>query len=224
MRALRAAVLFSGGKDSTLAAFEAKKAGHELRYLVSLFPRNSESYMFHYPNIGLTKIQAESMGIPIITHATKGEKEKELEDMENALKSIKEEIDCVVTGAIASEYQKSRIERICLKLGLKPVSPLWHRDPLELWKSCLDNGFRVMITAVACEGLDKGWLGRIIDAQSFKELKRLSEKYRFHLSGEGGEFETLVVNCPLFRKGLVINRSTIEWDEKTKSGFLLIEK
>ena len=219
---MRAAVLFSGGKDSTLALFEAKRKGMDVQCLVSLFPEISDSYMFHYPNIELTKKQAELMGIEIITRHTSGEKERELSDLEEALKSIKDGVDGVISGAIASEYQRSRVEKVCKKLGLRPISPLWRREPLDLWRMCLDNGFKVMITAVACEGLDKSWLGRIIDEGSLKELMKLSDRYGFHLGGEGGEFETLVVDCPLFKKPLEVGKTKVEWDEKTASGHLTI--
>lgn len=219
---MRAAVLFSGGKDSTLAAFLAKKAGAGIRCLVSMFPVNKESYMFHHPNIGLTRMQAESMGTPIITKDTAGEKEKELLDLERSLLGIRDDIDSVVSGAVASEYQRSRISGICSKLGLESVTPLWHKDPLELWKLCLDNGFKVMITAVACEGLNKTWLGRVIDEKGLAELKRLSEKHRFHLSGEGGEFETLVLDCPLFKKRIQVIKAKAEWS--VDSGTYVIEK
>ena len=221
---MRAAVLFSGGKDSTLALFEAKRKGVEIEYLVSLFPKRSDSYMFHYPNIGLTKEQAVLMGIPIITRETKGEKERELSDLEEALGAIKDKIDCVISGAIASEYQRSRVEGVCKKLGLKSMSPLWHKNPLDIWRMCLDNGFRVMITAVACDGLDKSWLGRIIDEGSLKELKKLSDRCRFHPGGEGGEFESLVIDCPLFSKPLKPLKTRTEWDGETGSGSLMIEE
>lgn len=221
---MRVAILFSGGKDSTLAVYEVLQAGYDVKYLISVFPRSRESYMFHYPNIELTGQQAKSMGIPIITRTTEGEKERELHDLEEALKPIKDKIDCVISGAVASEYQLSRVDKICKKLNLKSFAPLWHKDPLDLWRMCLDNGFKIMITAVACEGLDKSWLGKIINEDNFKELKHLSEKYRFHLSGEGGEFETLVVDCSLFRKALKVEKTRIEWDEKTNSGFLIIEE
>ena len=219
---MRAAVLFSGGKDSTLAAYEAKQSGFDIRYLVSIMPKSKESYMFHHPNIELTKIQAKMMGIPIITRATAGEKEIELRDLELALESIKGGIDCVVSGAVASEYQKKRVDSVCGRLGLRSHAPLWHRDPLEMWRFCLDNGFKIMITGVACDGLGKEWLGRIIDEHGLDELKRLSEKFRFHPSGEGGEFETLVIDCPMFKKGMKIERKEIEWDEKTDSGMMVI--
>ncbi len=223
-KAMRAAVLFSGGKDSTLALYEAKRAGFDIKHLVSIFPKSKESYMFHHPNVGLTRVQAGCMGIPIITGVTDGEKEEELLDLERALGSIKKDIDCVFSGAVASEYQKSRVDRICGSLGLESKAPLWHRDPAEMWRFCLETGFRVMITAVACDGLDKSWLGRVIDRESFDELMQLSGRYRFHLGGEGGEFETLVTDCPLFNKPLSILKSRKEWDSKTGSGLLVIEK
>ncbi|MBN2330877.1 MAG: diphthine--ammonia ligase [Candidatus Aenigmarchaeota archaeon] len=219
---MRAAVLFSGGKDSALAAYEARQAGLEIRYLVSIMPESNESYMFHHPNIELTRVQAGLMGIPIITRATRGEKEVELLDLELALQSIRKGIDSVVSGAVASEYQKKRVDMVCGKLGLRSHAPLWHRDPLGLWRSCLDNGFRVMITAVACDGLDRRWLGKVIDEEGLAKLRKLSERHRFHLGGEGGEFETLVIDCPLFKKGMKIERKGIEWDEKTNSGMLAV--
>ncbi len=221
---MRAAVLFSGGKDSTLAAYEARQSGSDIRYLVSMLPKSQESYMFHHPNIGLTKVQAKLMGIPIVTRTTRGEKEIELGDLELALASIQKDVDSVVSGAVASEYQKSRVDAICGRLGLKSHAPLWHRDPLEMWSFCLDKGFRVMITAVACDGLGKRWLGRVVDEENLKDLKKLSDKHRFHIGGEGGEFETLVIDCPMFKKPMKVDEKRIEWDDKTNSGFLVVEE
>src|SRR3989338_9740065 len=100
---MRLAILFSGGKDSTITIYKALKEGHEVKCLISFISENPASYMFHYPNINLTKIQAECMGIPLITVPTKGEKEKELNDIKDALKSING-IDGVGAGALASRY------------------------------------------------------------------------------------------------------------------------
>ena len=221
---MKAAVLFSGGKDSTLALYEVLKKGWEVKYLVTIEPESRESYMFHHPNVGFTKMQAESMGIPIMTGKTPGLKEKELSDLERVLKKIKNNIECLVSGAIASNYQKSRVDMICKKLGLESVAPLWQMDPEELWKSAIERGFEIIITAVACDGLEKDWLGKKIDEKNFEKLKSLSKKYRFHLGGEGGEFETFVLNGPIFKKPLKIVKSRTEWDNKTKSGYLVFEK
>src|ERR1700686_5056833 len=122
--------MFSGGKDSTYAAFLAKQRGDELLCLITLSPVRSDSYMFHYPNIRWTGMQAQAMHLPQITLETKGVKEEELVDLRKAIDIAKRDylIDGVYTGALASVYQKSRVERICDELGVKAVSPLWHVD------------------------------------------------------------------------------------------------
>jgi len=202
----KAAVLFSGGKDSTYAAYLAKKAGYELTCLISLFSQNKESYMFHTPSIQQVKKQAKVMGLPLITTETEGIKEQELDDLENIIKQSKEKfkIDTIVTGALHSEYQASRIQKICDKLNLKCFNPLWHKDEIEYLHELLDAKFKVIVTGVFAYPLDKSWLGRIIGNKFIEEVQVLKDKYKIHAAGEGGEFETFVLNCPLFKKELKI--------------------
>ncbi len=180
--------------------------------------------MFHTQNIELTKVQAEAMGLPIITRLTKGEKEKELEDLREVLKNIKDEVDGIVCGAIESEYQRTRIAKICEELNLDCVAPLWKSDPVEILRGMLKSDFKIMIVAVGAVGLSKDWLGRIIDEKCLKDLIELNRKYKIHIAGEGGEFETFVLDCPLFRKRIEITDYDISWDEKTQSGELIIKK
>jgi predicted ATP pyrophosphatase (TIGR00289 family) len=187
-----------------------------------MISENPESYMFHHPNVEWTPLQAESMSIPIITKRTTGRKEEELKDLEDVLGELRPGIDGVVSGALASEYQKSRIDETCRKLGLKSLAPLWGMDPEEHWSNLLKAGFEVIMTAVACEGLGKEWLGRKVDGKALAELKRLSEKHRFNLAGEGGEFETFVLDCPLFRNRLDVIKADVIW--KDDSGVYLIKK
>lgn len=217
---MRVAVLFSGGKDSTFALYKALLKGHEVKCLVSIVPESRESYMFHYPNIRLTALQAEAMEIPIITGSTAGEKERELKDLEAALKGV-EDIEGVVVGALASRYQRERVEAVCSRLGLEMISPLWDENPEKLWNELLATGFKVMITAVAADGLGKEWLGRVVDKKALGELKKLSEKHKFHLMGEGGEMETLVLDCPLFRRKLEILEAEKIWEQD--SGYYLVK-
>lgn len=216
------AALFSGGKDSCFAVFQSMRAGHRVRYLVTVFPENPESYLFHYPNIRLTKLQARAMGISHITRESKGEKEKELRDLEMALKPISREIEGVVTGGIASGYQADRMGRLCQGLGLKFLAPLWRIEPNRYWRMLLKSGFRVMMTGVSCQGLGEEWLGRVMDSGALRELKSLGKRFRFHLAGEGGEFETLVLDCPLFKKRLRILKARKTWNGD--SGIYRIEK
>jgi diphthine-ammonia ligase len=208
---MKVAALFSGGKDSCLAVQRALERGWTVTHLVSMISRNPESYMFHYPNVHLTGIQARAAGISLIRGSTGGIKEKELDDLEGVLRPLTGEIGGVVSGAIGSRYQRDRIAAVCRRLGLSMEAPLWGENPGSLWREALEKGFKVMIVGVACEGLGREWLGRVIGSEALMELERLSRRHEFHLSGEGGEFETLVLDAPFFGKRLVVKRAGKEW-------------
>lgn len=221
---MKLATLVSGGKDSLYAAWLAKERRHKIKYLIGIESENPNSYMYHVPNINLVKKISEVMNLPIKYTVTKGKKEEELKKLREVLKSVKEEICGVVSGALASNYQRSRIEKICEELRLESLTPLWGIDEEEYMEDLIQNNFEVIITSAAAQGLDKSWLGREINRKSLEELKRLKEKYKIHLAGEGGEYESLVLDCPLYEKRLEIVDSEIEWDEKTSSGKLKIKK
>lgn len=219
---MKLAALFSGAKDSTFAIYKAIQMGHEIKYLLTIVPDNPESYMFHHPNIEWTREQSKAMEIPIIMSRTKGEKEKEVEDLKEILGKMTNEIDGVVSGALASQYQKSRIDDICKDLGLESVAPHWGKSPDKHWIGILESGFEVIISSVACDGLGKEWLGRRIDRPALIELKKLSEKHQFNFAGEGGEFESFVLDGPIFKKRLRILDSEKVW--KGDSGSFVIKK
>jgi diphthine-ammonia ligase len=204
MKKKRLAVLFSGGKDSTYAAWLAKKAGHELVCLITLHSQNQESYMFHTPSITRTFHQAEVMGIPLIVAKTKGIKELELRDLEKVIKKAKKEykIDGIVTGAIQSVYQASRIQKIADKLDLECFNPLWHKDEFEYLNELVRNKFKVIIIGTAAYPLNGSWIGRKIDETFIRDIKKLHDKYKIHPAGEGGEFESFVLDSPLFSRSL----------------------
>ncbi|MFQ6136210.1 MAG: diphthine--ammonia ligase [Candidatus Hydrothermarchaeales archaeon] len=210
---MKLAALTSGGKDSLFATHIMHSQGFEIRYLITLLPERIDSYMFHYPNVHLTKYQAKAMGIQLLTKTTKGEKEKELEDLKKIIGSVKDEIEGVVTGALFSEYQKQRVDIICERLNLKSFAPIWHKDPEMLLREMVDAGFEIIVTAVAAYGLDESWLGRGIDEECIQELKELNEKYKIHIGGEGGEFETLVLDMPMFKRRLEILKAEREWNK-----------
>ncbi|MBU0530298.1 MAG: diphthine--ammonia ligase, partial [Nanoarchaeota archaeon] len=162
---MKLAALFSGGKDSTFAVYDSLRKGHEVTSLISVVSKNPESYMFHYPNIRYTQHQAQSMGLNHVFQDTKGEKEKELEDLKKAVSGVKG-IEGIIAGGLASKYQYNRIKGVTDSLGLECVVPYWEIDSEEYWRLILQAGFKVMIVGVACEGLDKEWLGRVIDGDA----------------------------------------------------------
>jgi ABC transporter with metal-binding/Fe-S-binding domain ATP-binding protein len=199
--------LFSGGKDSVYSSYLAKKQGHEIACLITILSKNKESYMFHTPSIEKTSQQAKSMNIPLIIGKTKGEKEEELKDLEKAIKKAikKYKIEGIITGAIQSVYQSSRIQKICDKLNIKCVNPLWHTDEVNYLNDLIKNKFKVILTGVFAYPLNQSWLGREINPQFVQEIKKLNEKYKISMIGEGGEYETFVLDCPLFTKPLKIS-------------------
>ncbi|MBN1159790.1 MAG: TIGR00289 family protein [Candidatus Diapherotrites archaeon] len=207
---MRLLALYSGGKDSCYAIYLAQKQSHKIVNMFAMVSESDASYMYHVPNIGLTVLGARAMNIPLELVPTKGEKEKEVDDLERALKSVK--VDGLLTGAVKSNYQMSRVEKICEKLSLEAVAPLWQKNEDELLQAMLDAGFEIIIVGVAAEGLDESWLGRKIDKQAFEELKKLREKYGVSIMGEGGEYESFVLNAPHFKKRIVIDEAETLWD------------
>ena len=177
---MKAAILFSGGKDSTMATLKAKEEGWQVAYLVSMHSQNPHSYMFHVPNIHLTQLLSQAMGIPLIKAETLGKKEEELGDLKEVLLVIKNRgVKSLFTGAIASEYQKSRIDKICKELGLQSKAPLWHLDPLKYMEEIIELRFEVIITSVSAEGLDESWLGQKNRPKSFKRFIKAPKEIRF---------------------------------------------
>jgi len=218
---MKAAVLFSGGKDSTMALYKAIEEGYTVEYLVTMISDNPESYMFHVPNIHITELSSEAMGIPLIKAKTLGEKEKELNDLKDVLKELKDKgVEAIFAGALASEYQKTRIDQLCSDTGLESHAPLWHRDPKEYMEEIINLGFEVIIISVSAEGLDESWLGRKIDIKLLDDIISLNSKYRMHMAFEGGEAETLVLDSPIFNKRIKIVESSNVWDRD--SGHLMI--
>jgi len=228
-RNVKLGCLFSSGKDSTYALWHMQKAGYPVACLITLRSQNPESYMFHTPAIDLVELQAESIGLPLIMKQTEGKKEEELDDLRDALRKAKRiyGIEGVITGALWSNYQKERIERVAAEENLMVFSPLWHMNQETEMRLAVSN-FEVILSGISAYGLDKSWLGRRITVADVDRLVALNEEIakRFdqpflkfdaiNISGEGGEFESLVLDGPMFKKRLVILESEIvEEDENT---------
>ena len=220
---MKLGVLFSGGKDSTLALHLAMEK-EQVACLITVVSKNKESFMFQTPNIDVTTLQAEALGLPLVSVETEGKKEEELADLERAIAEAKSKyaIEGVVTGAVESVYQASRIQRICNKLNLWQFNPLWKTNQKKLLETLLEKKFQLIISGVFAYPLDEKWLGKQLDAQMITRLLELQEKYGISPSGEGGEIETTVLDAPLFKRKIQVTDSAIEW--KGSSGIYVIKQ
>ncbi len=212
---MKVSALFSGGKDSTYAIYLMQQQGWEIESLLTVRPKASDSHMFHYPNIRWTELQSKAMGIPIRYRDSEGLKEEELEDAEELMKA--EKVDGFVCGAIASDYQWSRLNGICHGLGKPLFSPLWRKDQVMLLEDMVHAGFKFMIAGVYAEGFDESWLGKVITKSTVRELERMQEKHRISPSGEGGELETFVLDGPNFSKAIRVEAAEARWERHSGS-------
>ena len=204
---MKLAALISGGKDSMLALHKAAE-NDEIACLVGVIPENPESYMYHTPNLHLLDAIAKCLDLPLHKVTTAGEEEKEVDDLIEGLENL--DVDGLVIGGVESEYQKKRFERVCSALNIKMIAPLWHVDVLEMMKEVVEK-FDCVIVKVSAMGLTEDWLGRKIDLECLKDLMELNKKYGIHLAGEGGEYETLVLDAPLYKKRIVVEDFDVNW-------------
>lgn len=221
MSALRVAVLYSGGKDSTLALLRASEE-HEVACLVALLPRSVESRLFHFPNAHLTELQARAMNLPLVAVRAQDDEASSLEAMRRALAKARDvyQVEAAVTGAVKSRYQLSRFSAVCSSLGLQCISPLWGEDEESLLREILERGIEAIFTRVAGYPLSRSLLGRPLDDKAVELLARL--RGLVNPSGEGGEYETLVLDAPRFTARLVPLSWRIEGGEYDAT--LYIEK
>ncbi|QKY21668.1 diphthine--ammonia ligase [Halolamina sp. CBA1230] len=215
--------LFSGGKDSSWALYRAQQEGLDVGRLLTVHPAG-DSYMYHTPATRLARLAAESVGLPLTeiepddfgaddVEDAGAQGDAEIEPLEAALADIAADADLtgVTAGAVESEYQTSRIEALCDRLEIDLFAPLWQRDPETLATEMLDAGFEITIVQVAAAGLDESWLGRTLDADALAELQELHDEYGVHVLGEGGEFETFVVDGPHMDRRIDLALST-RWE------------
>ncbi|AWR97073.1 diphthine--ammonia ligase [Acidianus sulfidivorans JP7] len=202
---MRVCVLFSGGKDSTFALHWAVFKGFEVLCLITLLPKREDSWMFQYPNVNYTDYQAKVMGYNILKFDTSGEKDKELEDLYNALNYAKKlGAEGIVSGALLSDYQRLNISLICEKLGLRSYTPLWRKNQEKYLLELIEDGFEFIITSISAYGFPYDLIGKIISKKDAEKIIYYSKKYGFNPAFEGGEAETFVVNAPLFKRKLKV--------------------
>lgn len=217
---MRAAALITGGKDSALALYRSIRQGFEVVDLVTMTPQRADSWMFHYPNIHIADLFAEAVGIPLVKAETSGIRDTELADLKQVLAQLS--VEAIVSGSISSQYQKEHIDKICRELNLQHIAPLWHEDPLALLEEIVELKMETIIVGVYAHGFTSEWLGRKLDNAAMNDLFELNKEFEVSLVGEGGEYETLVLNAPFLKKRIKLVETQKIWEGQ--SGYLLIKK
>jgi diphthine-ammonia ligase len=201
--------LVSGGKDSIYSAYLAETQGWPVDELLVVRPDDPESMMFHTPNLDWVELQAKSWGKRYrpVEVAGRGEA-AELRALSEALASDR---GWIVAGAIESSYQWARLLRVAGEVGRPLFTPLWRKDPVRAVRAEIDAGLDIRLVHLAAESLSPEWLGRRLDRNLLAELERPDRAGpRVHPAGEGGEYETLVVDAPFFRQRIEIDHSERE--------------
>jgi ABC transporter with metal-binding/Fe-S-binding domain ATP-binding protein len=221
---MRVASLFSGGKDSNYALYWAIKQGWDVSHLITVYPENIESYMYQTSGLELTELAAKATGIPHVKVWTPGKEGSEVQDLEVVLARIVEDeaVEGLVSGAMRSNYQKDRIDRMCAKLNIKGISPTWHKDPEEHLRTLLKEAFDIVFVGVSAEGLGPTWLGRHLDEKAIQDLLAVRQRYAINIDGEGGEFETIVLDAPHYKMRVVMDEFERSWQRDC--GRLLVHK
>ncbi len=186
-----------------LASYIMEAQGHEVDVLVTVRPSDPHSWVFHTPNLSVLPQMAQAMGKDLVTADSDGTEVDDLRALEEVLSGL--DVEGVVTGAIASDFQWDRINHVCEGMGLRVFSPLWRKDQGLLMEEVLDAGIKAIVVSVSAEGLGPSWLGREIDRSGLEELREVAQRHGMNLAGEGGEYETTVLDSPLHLHPLVVS-------------------
>ncbi|KAG7394461.1 ATP binding domain 4 [Phytophthora boehmeriae] len=227
---MQVVALVSGGKDSCYAMMECVRYGHEIECLAHLHPSldlsadaaEIDSFMFQSVGHNVVQLIAESMELPLVSETITGTAVKtgidylesaagdEVEDLFRLLQKVTQQfpnVQGVCTGAIFSSYQRNRVENVCSRLGLTSIGYLWRREQTELLQEMIDSEVEAIVVKVASIGLNpRRHLGKTI-AELQTQFMTLKENYQMNVCGEGGEYETFTLDCPLFKKRIVIDES-----------------
>jgi uncharacterized protein (TIGR00290 family) len=219
---LKAISSWSGGKDSCLACYKAIQQGYDVKLLLNFISRESKRGCFHGIEGRLLKFQAELIGIPLEQREVSPDMNKYEEEFKAAVSQLRgKDIGTMVFGDIYLLEHESWIERVCGDLKIKPLEPLWENDPENIVDEFIKSGFKAIIVSCKADIMGKEFLGRYVDKGLVTELK----KRGICPCGEKGEFHTLVVDGPIFRKPIkILEAEPVIKESFWKHWFLDIKK
>ena len=193
---------WSGGKDSCFACYRAMSQGYDISHLLNFISKEYKRVSFHGTEDKLIQLQAEALGMPLLQKETTGNGyEQEFKEAVRSL--IPDGIKGMIFGDVYLQEHKDWVERVCRELGIEAVEPLWGEKPERILLDFIDAGFEAIIVSAKADLFGKEWIGQKVDRDFFKYLKEKS----IDICGENGEYHTLVVDGPLFKKKIRITES-----------------
>ena len=199
------AVLYSGGKDSTYAIEYCMKKNWNIKYLLSVKPSRTDCYLFHYATVEHTRELAKILGIRhVLVGCDVADPAQEANIVKNVVLS-NERVDAVVLGGVGlQETQIKSLQEALLPFKIEVFASHAGLDSYDLLKEMISKGYEIIITEVASDGLTEKHLGFKLNKDTFDYFNKLSQKYGFEILGEGGYYNSLVVDGPIFKKRLAI--------------------
>lgn len=220
---MQVAILYSGGKDSNMALRYALKKGWKVKALIAVKPKDSEAYLWHYPTVEWTLLQSSALNIPLfLVKSSKNGPAEEARELEKVLSRL--QIGALIFGGVGlQKTQINEVRKVADKFGVKVIVPYENFSSEELLHATVKSGFDIMITEVAADGLDESWLGKKLTVQNLKEFLQLSKKFGFDPLGEGGQYNTFILDAPFFKRKISIDDFEKVWDKKTNSGYIVVK-
>ncbi len=220
---MKVAVLFSGGKDSVFAVDHCLSKGWDIEYLLSVKPSRRDCYLFHFATVEHTPHLADALGIrQILVGCDVADPVLEAQIVRQVVE--KNPVDAVVLGGVGlQETQLKSVRDALFDLGIEVFAAHKDEDEELLMRRMIADGYEIVMTEIASDGLSAEWLGKTLTLDNFEKLKVLSKKFGFDLLGEGGYYNSLVVDGPIFTKKMVIQDSE-KVMEAGNSGYLLVKK
>jgi uncharacterized protein (TIGR00290 family) len=201
----RVVASWSGGKDSCLACYKAMLDGFEVSHLINFISKDGRC-MSHGLDPKLIVAQSQAIGIPTI------QREVTWDTYEEGFKTVMKELKQIgVKGAVFGDIDISEhldwVIRVCNEVGILYMEPLWHLDRVQILKEFINAGFEAIIVNAKADIFGEEWLGRKVDESFIEDLRRLHSKYSFDICGEMGEYHTLVIDGPIFKRRIKISDS-----------------
>lgn len=195
---------WSGGKDSCLAYYKAVGQGYQVSHLVNFISRQFRRVSFHGVRARLVSRQAQAMGIPLVQYTVPPDMSLYEQRFKKAVSVLKRRgVKGMVFGDIYLQEHRDWVERVCSELGITPILPLWGMAPEHVLSDFIEVGFEAVVVSINAAIFSEEWLGRRINQSFLADLKRLGQGKEIDVCGERGEYHTLVLDGPSFRKRLL---------------------